>query len=199
MQSTTTVLNTTLAVPISHHTVHARHPKHIHRCSPGAGRRAGDLRPPKAYFGSRGNLAPGMQPQTWIFFIFLSRLHPGWISMHRRILLQLFGRQRRRSGSLCRSDDGRRRRSASSYFLASKNRAIHEQTGNRARCLKTWSSAPRKRRGSDSSPAPLRLPNSAVIWPVASFRTGFSPWEKARIPEGSPVAKVSLMVHEIHE
>ncbi|XP_066324225.1 uncharacterized protein [Miscanthus floridulus] len=101
----------------------------------------------------------------------------------------------RRSASSHRRDDGRRRHSASSVLASSRrriDRATHERTGNRARCLETWGGAPGKTRGSGCPPPLRRLPNSAVIWPVASFRAGFSPRENAGIPEGFLAAKVGL-------
>ena len=94
---------------------------------------------------------------------------------------------------------------ASSVLASSRrriDRATRERTGNRARCLETWGGAPGKTRGSGCPPPPRRLPNGVVIWPVASFRAGFSPRENAGIPEGFPAAKVGLNSlterHEMH-
>ena len=84
---------------------------------------------------------------------------------------------------------------ASSVLASSRrriDRATRERTGNRARCLETWGGAPGKTRGSGCPPPPRRLPNDAIIWPVASFRAGFSPREKAGILEGFPAPKVGL-------
>jgi len=108
---------------------------------------------------------------------------------------ETYGGRWRRSASSRRRDDGQRRRSASSVLASSRrkiDRATHERMGNCARCLETWGGAPGKTRGSGCPPPPRRLPNGAVIWPVASFRAGFSPRENARIPEGFPAAKVGV-------
>ena len=84
----------------------------------------------------------------------------------------------------CIEDDGRQWRSASSY------QTIDSDPRGTVHGISRRGAAPRGKHVGRGCPPPLhRLPNGAVMWPVANFRMGFSPRKITGNPLGSHAAK----------